>query len=108
MSTGAEVIALFKSSNAACCSVVHSNFAFTLVRCLSGSHQLEKLLMYLERYASICRKETSSSLVFGGMQSCTTLILSALGFNPPVVNRCPWKFSVVFLNLHFSRLRVRL
>ena len=63
MSTGAEVIALLKSSNAACCSVVHSNFAFTLVRHLSGLHLLEKLLMYLERYASICRNEMSSFLV---------------------------------------------
>ena len=59
----------------------------------SGSHRLEKLLMYPERYASICRNETSSSLVLGGVQSCTALILSALGFHPSVVNGCPWKLK---------------
>lgn len=47
-------------------------------------------------------------VVFGGMESFTALILSAPGFNPPVVNRCLWKLTVVFSNSQFSRLRVRL
>ena len=74
------VIAIFKARNAGCYLVVQRNFALcVLVRHHSGSHLLEKLFMYCDRYASICRNEISSSLFFGGWQSCTALILSELG-----------------------------
>ena len=101
------VIAIFKARNASCYLVVQWNFALFLVRHhSSGSHLLGKLFMYCDRYASICRNEISTSLFFGGWQSCTALILSELGFNQSVVNRCPWKFRVDFPNSHFSLRRV--
>lgn len=59
-------------------------------------------------FAGINEFYLSPLVVFGGMESFTALILSAPGFSPPVVNRCPWKLTVVFSNSQFSRLRVML
>ena len=46
-------MAAFRSLKACSCSFNYSNFVFTFSSFLSGSHQLEKLLMqlmYLDRY----------------------------------------------------------
>ena len=83
------MIAFLRSSNAVCCSFVHLNFVLFLVSRHRGSQWLEKLLIYWDRYASICKNDTSSSCVFGGVHSCTARILSGLGFNPSAVNICP-------------------
>lgn len=47
--------------------MVLSDIAFTVVRRLSGSHRLDKLLMYLERYATICRDKRVLPWPFGGL-----------------------------------------
>ena len=64
--------------------------------------------MYLYKYAIICKKETSSSLDFGGLHSHTALTLLGLGFSPSAVNRCPWKSIVDLPNSHFSLRKVTL
>ena len=64
-----RVIACLRSSNAVFCSFVHSNFALFLVNRHRGSQRLEKLLMYLDRYASICGNDISSSRVLGDTAS---------------------------------------
>ena len=99
---------VFRSSKAFCWSVVHSNLAPSRVRRLSGSQRLEKLLMYLDRYATICRKDISSSLVLGGWHCWAALVLSGLGLRPSAVKRCPWKLRVGVQNSHFSLRIVKL
>ena len=67
------------------------------------------MFMYLDRYAIICTKDTSSSLLLGGWHCWMALVLSRLGFKPSVVNMCPWKMEVegrlsVFLEVKYDLL----
>ena len=64
--------------------------------------------MYRDKYAIICRKETSSSLDCGGPHSFTAFTLFGLGFRPSDVNKCPWNSMVDLPNSYFSLLSVML
>ena len=61
ISIGAVVMACLSSLKACWCGVDHSNLVSDLVSFLSSSQCCEKLSMYLDRYVSICKNETSSS-----------------------------------------------
>ncbi len=97
----------FNLSKQAWCSSVQVHFALGLVSSQREAATVAKPGMYLEQYWAIQRKLLHSDAFAGGLASLSALTFFGSDDVPSGEKTDPKNSSVVLLNRHFDRLRVR-